>query len=352
MHTIQAKQNSIRIRRCPTNRRDTRNYELRGILDKVLVIDPQRAIAKIGRFEALGNASLPKGVLRPLQVEWTDPQTKKSDKTIHSKDELTKAFPSALRKDVLSALSVLSENRYSSRRQAFSVHVGSELLSIPSRIYFDPPVLQAMRLTRLESEILDCLLTRHHDGFVRQKHLSRIIRSQNAWVPCFVFPLVGEYVVEILRVIQENLTYLETSRYADFVRANPDFLNLTEQRVVSYWDCYYRSIQKESYPGFLILDFLKSTAKDTTRYLRHSIRHTSEGGIMVGFEVTAKEIRHKRCPRYRRSARLSGRSAKTATSCVRRSGLRSCQSRWHEQIGDPTLADGILDRAGPQRPPR
>jgi len=242
-----------------------RHAELQGILEKVLVIDPLTAIAKIGRFEALGNARLPKGVLSLLQVEWTDPQTKKSDKTIHSKDELTKAFPSALRKDVLSALSVLSENRYSSRRQAFSVHVGSELLSIPSRIYFDPPVLQAMRLTRLESEILDCLLTRHHDGFVRQKHLSRIIRSQNAWVPCFVFPLVGEYVVEILRVIQENLTYLETSLYADFVRANPDFLNLTEQRVVSYWDCYYRSTQKESYPGFLILDFLKSTAKDTTR---------------------------------------------------------------------------------------
>jgi hypothetical protein len=242
-----------------------RHVELQGILDKVLVIDPQRAVARIGRFEALGNASLPKGVLRPLQVEWTDPQTKKSNKIIHGKDELTQAFPSALRKDVLSALSVLSENRYSSRWQAFSVHLGSELLSIPYRIYYDPPVLQEMRLGRLESEILDCLLTRHHDGFVRQKHLARIIRSRNAWVPCFVVPLVGEYVVEILRVVQESLTDLETSIYADFVRANPEFLNLTERRVVSYWDCYYRSIKKEAYPGFLILDFLKSITKDATR---------------------------------------------------------------------------------------
>jgi hypothetical protein len=235
-----------------------RHAELQGILDKVLVIDPQRAIAKIGRFVALGNASLAEGAFRPIQVEWTDPPTKKPDEIIHSKEELTRAFPSALRKDVLSALSVLSENRYSSRWQAFSVHVGGELLSIPSRIYCDPPGLEAMRFTRLESEILDCLLTRHQDGFVRQKHLARIIRSQNAWVPCFVFPLVGEYVIEILRVIQENLTYLETSIYADFVRANPELLQLTEQRVVSYWHCYYRSIKKEGYPGFLILDFLKS----------------------------------------------------------------------------------------------
>ena len=242
-----------------------RHAELQGILDKVLIIDQQNAITRIGRFEALGNASLPKGVLRPLQVEWTDPQTKKSGEIIHGKDELTQAFPSALRKDVLSALSVLSENRYSSRWQAFPVRLGIELLSIPSRIYYDPPVLEAMRLTRLESEILDCLLTRHHDGYVRQKHLARIIRSQNAWVPCFVVPLVGEYVVEILQVVQESLTDLETSIYADFVRANPKFLDLTERRVVSYWDCYYRSIKKEEYPGFLILDFLKSISKDTTR---------------------------------------------------------------------------------------
>ena len=153
-----------------------RRAELQGILDKVLVIDPQGAIAKIGRFVALGNASLPEGAFRPIQVEWTDPQTKKPDEMIHSKEELTQAFPSALRKDVLSALSVLSENRYPSRWQAFSVHLGGELLSIPSRIYYDPPGLEAMRFTSLESEILDCLLTRHQDGFVRQKHLARIWR--------------------------------------------------------------------------------------------------------------------------------------------------------------------------------
>jgi hypothetical protein len=95
---------------------------------------------------------------------------------------------------------------------------------------------------------------------VREKHLARIIRSQNIWVPCFVIPLVGEYVVEIVRVIQENLPHLDTSTYANFVRANPEFLALTGQRVIGYWDCYYRSIPKEEYPGFLVLDFLKSIA--------------------------------------------------------------------------------------------
>ena len=147
---------------------------------------------------------------------------------------------------------MLSENRYSlPPSNRFSVCVGDEVVSIPYRIYYDPPVLQTIKLTGLESELLDCLFTRHHDGFVRQKHLAQIIRSRDIWIPCFVVQLVGEYVIEILRVIQENLPYLETSIYAGFVRANPEFLALTaEQRVISYRHCYYSSNQKKNIRAF------------------------------------------------------------------------------------------------------
>jgi hypothetical protein len=179
-------------------------------------------------------------------------------KTSRSKDELVQSFPLAMHDDVRTALSVLPEDRYSHNWTFFSLRLGEELLSIPHRIYLAPPSLQTDRLTRLQSELLDCLFTRHHDGIVRQRHLSRIIRSQNIWIPCFVVPLVGEYVVEILQVIQENLTHLEISTYADFVRANPEFLALTKQRVISYWDSYYRSTPKKEHPGFLVLDFLES----------------------------------------------------------------------------------------------
>ena len=179
-----------------------------------------------------------------------------------SKDELFQSFPLALRDDVRTALSVLPEDRYSSNWRFFSVRLGEELLSIPNRIYLDLPILQTAQLTQLQSELLDCLLTRHHDGIVRQNHLARIIRSPSIWVPCFVVPLVGEYVVQILQLIHENLPHLDTSSYADFVRANPEFLGLTDQRVISYWDCFYRSIPKKEYPGFLVLDFLKSLAEN------------------------------------------------------------------------------------------
>ena len=99
---------------------------------------------------------------------------------------------------------------------------------------------------------------------MRQSHLAHIIRSQNAWIPCFVVALVGEYVAEILQVIHENLPHLTRSLYAEFLHSNLEFLDLTERRVVSYWDCYYRSIKKQDYPGFLIIDFLRSLTKSAT----------------------------------------------------------------------------------------
>ena len=50
-----------------------RHSELEAILDKVLVIDVPKASTRIGRFEPVGNVDLPRGVLRPLQVNWTAP---------------------------------------------------------------------------------------------------------------------------------------------------------------------------------------------------------------------------------------------------------------------------------------
>jgi len=49
-----------------------RHMELENILEKLLVIDPAKAVTRIAHFEALGLETLPKGVLRPLQVKWTE----------------------------------------------------------------------------------------------------------------------------------------------------------------------------------------------------------------------------------------------------------------------------------------
>jgi len=52
-----------------------RHAELERILGRNLATDPEKAFTKVGRFEPFGGQKLPTGVLRPLQVKWTEPQT-------------------------------------------------------------------------------------------------------------------------------------------------------------------------------------------------------------------------------------------------------------------------------------
>jgi hypothetical protein len=137
--------------------------------------------------------------------------------------------------------------------------VNGETLSIPYRIYHDPAPIDRTRLTTRQGELLDCLLTRHHNGFVREENLARIIFANNEWIPPFVIQLVGEYVVEILQVVSRNLDHLDAPMYRRFLRANPEFFALTKQRVISYWNTYYRGRwqRRAEYVGFQIINFME-----------------------------------------------------------------------------------------------
>jgi hypothetical protein len=173
-----------------------------------------------------------------------------------SNNGLLRAFPAGLQDEAAVALSVFPENPRIS--PAFSVRVADESVVLPYRIYHNPGMIDTVSLNGVERELVDCLLTRHHDGVVREKHLSQIVSRDHIWIPPFVVQLVGEYVIEILHVIQQNLTLLNTSMYARFLRLNPELLKLTRQRVTSYWNCYYRSFRPEDYVGFQVLDFFET----------------------------------------------------------------------------------------------
>jgi hypothetical protein len=170
--------------------------------------------------------------------------------------DLAKAFPVGVQSDALLAFSKLPVTRLLG--EDFSVRVGNEVLTLPRRIYNDPELIRFDQLTLLQRELIDCLLTRHNDGLVREQHLTRIIHSRNSWVPPFVVQLVGEYVIEILRVVHKNLHNLDGAAYGNFLRANPDFVATTERRVISYWNCYYHDYTREEYAGFQLLEFFRS----------------------------------------------------------------------------------------------
>lgn len=173
---------------------------------------------------------------------------------------LAQAFPSRLHAQTERACrSILRESIGSKEcRGRFSVKVNDEIIFVPTRIYFDRMPLPFNFLDRDEKLIQQCIWTRHHSGYKRQAALAEIISSNRSWTIPFIMFLVGEYVIEILDDIYAGLNEIDERRLGQFLSENPQFHLLTRERVVSYWDVYYRrSFGRKEYVGFKILERLQ-----------------------------------------------------------------------------------------------
>ncbi len=199
---------------------------------------------------------------------------------------LITAFPAELASDAEAVLAVMPDSRLQPNG-SFSVTVEGQPVLIPERLYNDePPTDRVASLSSRQQQLLHCLYSRHCDGMVRQRHLEKVVGSTDPWVVPFVVQLVGEYVLEILVVICDELRDLATPgtcghlAYGQFIVDNPAFFARTQRRVVSYWNCYYRGTYASfrGYPGCTILDLLRSAASDRAG---HSWPDLSPAGARV-----------------------------------------------------------------------
>ncbi|MFJ9422465.1 hypothetical protein [Streptomyces sp. NPDC101249] len=183
---------------------------------------------------------------------------------------LITAFPAELASDAEAVLAVMPDSRLQPHA-SFSVAVEGQQVLIPERLYNDEPSTDTVAsLSPRQQQLLHCLYSRHCDGVVRQRHLEETVGSTDPWVVPFVVQLVGEYVLEILVVICDELRDLATPgsgghlAYGQFIVDNPAFFARTQRRVVSYWSCYYRGTYASfrGYPGSSLLDLLRSAASD------------------------------------------------------------------------------------------
>ncbi len=209
--------------------------------------------------------------------------------------ELINAFPAALRGDaetpVRLLLRILEPLIYppEDRDLIFSdVCVGDETVSLPYRLYDEGPTrihyddaqahafaVHAARgdLTTRQRLIYYCLLTRHHNGYVREDALCRIAAAREAFVVPFVAKLASEYVYEILLQIRLRMDEFDPCLYGAFFRDNPETFRLMHQRMISYWNAYYRWQDyvgadgdvhhrwRDRYIGFDIFDSFERMAK-------------------------------------------------------------------------------------------
>ncbi|MBT2657969.1 hypothetical protein J7E81_22480 [Bacillus sp. ISL-18] len=182
------------------------------------------------------------------------------------KYELLNAFPTNLEDDVMVVLRQIKQTNTLDFSCCFEVNICGNLLIIPERIYYnEPSSSQLNSLSEQQQVILACLFTRHHNGFVREENLRKIIHLSNhyIWIIPNLIRLTGEYVIEILQVIKSNLDKVNKGILKDFIVDNPKFYKTTESRVVSYWDCYYRKLypNKEDYIGYEIIQYFRSLFK-------------------------------------------------------------------------------------------
>lgn len=192
----------------------------------------------------------------------------------HGMGSLLDAFPSALAIPAQETMKAHGLSPETGDYRGLFVSIRGETILLPDRAQ---PLL-AIHLGRatlgpLERQLADCLLSRGHDGFTRQAALRRILPLNEAWSIPFVIALAGDYVVEIVKDIHDGMPQFDTAIVAGFLAENPDFYRITCDRILSYWDLYYRrAFAAGDYPGFKLLrelDAIHPLAQDVRpRFLK------------------------------------------------------------------------------------
>lgn len=138
----------------------------------------------------------------------------------------------------------------------FPLFANSELLNIPGRIYFSDPSEAAFNaLNDQDQLVVACWFSRHHDGHVRERFLRLIPAFDKAWVIAYVMTLCGEYVIEILDYVWLNRGKFDERILARWLHENPAFYVTLKSRIVSYWNCYYRTKDFHDYVGHHLIRF-------------------------------------------------------------------------------------------------
>ena len=176
-------------------------------------------------------------------------------------DRLRGAFPSTVRASLGPVFEAIPAAKQApSPDDIGPLVLNGETLRIPYRVYAtEPPAHLASALSQQQRIALCCLFTRHNSGFVRERMLHEILEEEPApWAYAFAIQLLGEYVIEILEVLWTRRGALRSEQCLALLNENPKFVALTKKRIVSYWNCYFRSRSPRlvDHVGFRVADEL------------------------------------------------------------------------------------------------
>ena len=142
---------------------------------------------------------------------------------MYEKDKILNSFPPYLAKDVRRVLDMLVMKNDDISSRYYIVNLGGLNIAIPERVYMREQTPSNM--TAVQRNILDCIFTRHNNGFVRQRHLQNLISCTEYWTIPFCFKLLGEYVDNILYDVKKHLE-CNMDSYLRFIGENEKFFDI------------------------------------------------------------------------------------------------------------------------------
>ncbi len=157
-------------------------------------------------------------------------------------ETILNSFPAILKQDVEKVIEILSFDKdYLFSPDSQSIYIDKEIINIPYRIYIDEPYPAKERtLTEQQKIILNCIFLRHHNGYIRQSRLEFLIDKTEYYTVPFTFQLLGEYVIEILFVLDKHINDKTITNYLKLINDNDKYWHQTKSRIISYWNVYYR----------------------------------------------------------------------------------------------------------------
>ena len=199
------------------------------------------------------------------------------------KDRLLKSFPKDIKSEIEAVLDILpfqNSNVTLCDGQVYyvnnlihpdeiTIQLNNEELRIPDRLYFDEPNIELEdKLSEKQKTILNCIYLRHHNGYIREKRLKKLIGENEYWITPFTIQLLGEYVYEILIVLNDIITVETIESYQSFIEENPRYWQITESRMISYWNEYYRREfpKLNDYLGIVLVKRIKTNVQLRTHY--------------------------------------------------------------------------------------
>ena len=153
--------------------------------------------------------------------------------------DLLRAFPRSLERTVIPAIDSLGEDYWTSEETLDPIDIAGERIEIPRRIH-GVDLEGAKTIAAKAKVVRACLLSRHHDGHVREAQVETIFELVNEWSFPYLVQLTGAYVVSIHEAILGRVETIPRSVIDTFAAENPKFVQKTKQRVISYWVAYHR----------------------------------------------------------------------------------------------------------------